>query len=117
MSYKTWRQVVAAPIFLSMRAFAVLAFCATAAHAGPSDSVNAGPQPAPPVATPAPKLDQELDGRRNIRGCAVGESCARASDLLREFEVEAFPPPGASPWLDERAAGGSRLEASTPRKV
>jgi membrane-bound lytic murein transglycosylase D len=37
--------------------------------------------------------------------------------LLREFELEAFPPPGASPWIDERNQVGSRLEASPPRRV
>jgi len=101
-----------------MRALAVIAICATAAHAGPNESaVPAGPQPAPPVAAPAPKLEQELDGRRNIRGCAVGETCVRGSDLLREYELEAFPPPGANPWLDERGPVGSRLEATAPRKV
>jgi hypothetical protein len=69
------------------------------------------------VAAGEPKLEQELDGRRNIRGCGVGESCARGSELLHDFEVEAFPQPGASPWLDERAPVGSRVEASAPRKV
>ena len=101
-----------------MRALAVLAFCTTAAHADPTEPpVTAGPQPAPPVAAPAPKLEQALDERRNIRGCAVGDTCTRSSDLLREFEAEAFPPPGASPWIDERVSAASRIEASTPRKV
>lgn len=61
-------------------------------------------------------LPQELDGRRNIRGCAVGESCKRESDLLREFEAEAFPPPGGNPWLDERVTG-SHIEAAPRKKV
>jgi membrane-bound lytic murein transglycosylase D len=64
-----------------------------------------------------PRLDQEMDGRRNIRGCAVGETCSRTSDVMREFELEAFPPQGASPWLDERAPAGSRIEAHPIRKV
>jgi membrane-bound lytic murein transglycosylase D len=100
-----------------MRALVIAAFCtcATRAHAEPA--VTAGPQPAPPVEARAPKLDQDLDGRRNIRGCAVGESCVRSADLLREFELEAFPSPGASPWIDERMASGSRLEASPQRRV
>ncbi|HEX5059148.1 MAG TPA: LysM peptidoglycan-binding domain-containing protein [Kofleriaceae bacterium] len=98
-----------------MRALVIAAICASTAHADPA--VTAGPQPAPPVSAGEPKLNQELDGRRNIRGCAVGESCARSADLLREFEAEAFPKPGASPWLDERTPVGSRIEAVTPRKV
>ncbi|HEY5923029.1 MAG TPA: LysM peptidoglycan-binding domain-containing protein [Kofleriaceae bacterium] len=100
-----------------MRALAIVALCTTAAHAEPSPAVTAGPQAAPPVASQPPALEQQLDGRRNIRGCAVGESCLRSSDLLREYELEAFPPPGASPWLDERAPVGSRLEANAPRRV
>ena len=96
-----------------MRALAIVALCTTAAHADPA--VTAGPQPAPPVATVAPSLDQELAGRRIIRGCDVGENCVRSADLMREFEAEAFPPPGTSPWLDERAAPRSRFEARTRR--
>ena len=98
-----------------MRALAIVALCTTAAHAEPA--VTAGPQSAPPIATSPPALEQELDGRRNIRGCAVGESCLRSSDLLREYELEAFPPPGGSPWVDEHAPAGSRIEARAPRKV
>jgi membrane-bound lytic murein transglycosylase D len=98
-----------------MRALAIVAFCTTAAHAQPA--VTAGPQPAPPISAGEPKLDQELDGRRNIRGCGVGETCARGTELLHEFELEAFPPPGASPWIDERAPVTSRIEPSKPRRV
>jgi membrane-bound lytic murein transglycosylase D len=97
-----------------MRALAILALWTTAAHA--DAVVTAGPQPAPPIEAPAPKLEQELDGRRNIRGCAVGESCVRSADLLREYELEAFPPPGESPWLEEHGSIRSRLEARA-RKV
>ncbi|HET7501422.1 MAG TPA: LysM peptidoglycan-binding domain-containing protein [Kofleriaceae bacterium] len=57
-----------------------------------------------------PVLRQELDGRRSIRGCSADERCARPGDLLREFEIEAFPPPGAGPWIDERTPPASRLE-------
>ncbi len=98
-----------------MRALAIVAFCTTAAHAQPA--VTAGPQPAPPVTAGEPTLEQQLDARRNVRGCAVGESCARSTELLREFEIEAFPQPGGSPWLDERAPARSRIEASTPRRA
>src|SRR5215468_834740 len=80
-----------------------------AAHADPLDPpVHAGVQPSPPVRAGEPVLHQELDGRRSIRGCSVDERCARPGDLLREFEVEAFPAPGANPWLDERTAPPSR---------
>src|SRR5688572_8317396 len=99
---------------LSMRALAIVALCTTAAHA--DSGVASGPQPTPPIAAGAPTLDQQLDGRRNIRGCAIDENCSRAAELLREYELEAFPPPGANPWLDERMAS-SRLEAAPIRRV
>ena len=87
------------------------------AHADPSDPpVRAGTQAVPPVRAGEPVLPQELDGRRAIRGCSADERCARPGDLLREFELEAFPAPGASPWLDERSAAPSRLEPS-PRAI
>lgn len=98
-----------------MRALAIVALCTTAAHAEPA--VHAGPQPAPPVAAAAPTLEQELDARRNIRGCAVGENCIPGADLLREYELEAFPPPGGSPWLEEHGPVGSRLEPRRTRRV
>jgi membrane-bound lytic murein transglycosylase D len=85
------------------------------AQAQPSDPpIHAGPQAAPPVRAGEPVLPQELDGRRAIRGCSVDERCARPGDLLREFEAEAFPAPGQSPWLDERAPQRSRLEPGPP---
>ena len=104
-------------MFEPMRVLLLVALCSTAAHAQPA--VHAGPQSAPPVHAGEPVLDQQLDARRNVRGCAVGETCQRASELLREFELEAFPPPGHSPWLDERTLTGpaSRLEAPPIKKV
>lgn len=102
-------------MFGPMRALAIVAFCTTAAHADPPRtpaSVSAGHQSVPPAAVPAPGLEQDLDGRRIIRGCSPGESCARSAELLREFELEAFPPPGASPWIDERTPVRSRLETT-----
>jgi membrane-bound lytic murein transglycosylase D len=94
-----------------------ISVCAVA-HADPADPpVHAGVQPAPPVRPGEPVLRQELDGRRSIRGCSADERCARPGDLLREFEVEAFPPPGASPWLDERTPPPSRLEPGAPRPI
>src|SRR3954470_1384009 len=87
------------------------------AVAQPSDPpIYAGTQAAPPVRAGEPTLPQELDGRRAIRGCSVDERCARPGDLLREFEAEAFPAPGSSPWIDDKAAPASRLEP-TPRTL
>lgn len=88
------------------------------AHGDPRDpTVHAGAQPAPPVRAGEPVLHQELDGRRSIRGCSVDERCARPGDLLREFEIEAFPAPGSSPWIDDKAAPPSRLEPGAPRPL
>jgi membrane-bound lytic murein transglycosylase D len=90
-----------------------LALCLSrGAHADPGDPpIRAGLQPAPPVRVGEPGLPQELDGRRSIRGCSADERCARPGDLLREFEAEAFPAPGASPWIiDDRTSPRSRLE-------
>ena len=75
--------------------------------------MRAGVQPVPPVRAGEPGLPQELDGRRSIRGCGADERCARPGDLLREFELEAFPAPGTSPWIDDRTAH-SRLEPGAP---
>lgn len=99
-----------------MRALVLVALCTTAAHADPA-TVTAGAQSAPPVVVPAPALEQDADGRRIIRGCSPGEACARSSELLREFEIESFPPPGASPWIDERTPPGSKLETATARRI
>src|SRR4051812_41072799 len=88
-------------------------------HAEPRDPpMRAGVQPVPPVRAGEPSLPQELDGRRSIRGCGADERCARPGDLLREFEVEAFPAPGSNPWLrDDRSAPGSRLEPGSPTRI
>ena len=79
-------------------------------------AIHAGAQPAPPVPSAEPVLDQELDGRRHVRGCAVDEVCGRTQDILREFELERMPPPGKDPWITERTPAGSRLEPS-PMKI
>jgi membrane-bound lytic murein transglycosylase D len=89
---------------------------ATAAADPVDPPIRAGTQPVPPVQGGEPVLRQELDGRRTIRGCAVDERCARPGDLLREIEVELFPAPGASPWIDDRARATSRLEPM-PRRI
>ncbi len=41
----------------------------------------------------------------------------RSADLLREYELEAFPPPGASPWLEDHGFAASRLEPRMLRRV
>src|SRR6185295_16839627 len=97
-----------------------LALCPglSVAHAEPSDPpIHAGAQTAPPVRAGEPVLPQELDGRRAIRGCSVDERCARPGDLLREFEAEAVPTPGQSPWIDERTPPRSRLEPGAPAQL
>src|SRR4051794_38144694 len=107
-------------MFWTMRGLASVALCTTlltlvpliaapAAYADPDPAVHAGSQPAPPVRTGEPVLRQELDGRRSVRGCAVGDNCARPSEVLSEFESEAFPKPTQSPWIDERAPSRGRL--------
>src|SRR4029078_8553908 len=94
----------------------VLGVCLGAdASADPAGAaLHPGTQAVPPVRPVEPVLSQELDGRREIRGCSVDERCARPGDLLREFEVEAFAPPGQSPWIDDRTARTSRVEPGPP---
>jgi membrane-bound lytic murein transglycosylase D len=96
--------------------FAVALGLGADVHADPPGPIHPGIQPVPPVRAGAPVLPQELDGRRAIRGCSVDERCARPGDLLREFEIEAFAPAGASPWLDDRTPPPSPLER-TPRPL
>lgn len=99
---------------------ASLVICAAVgiSHGQPADStLSPGVQPAPPVQAGEPVLPQQLDGRRAVRGCAVGETCATPAATLKEIDVELFPRPGASPWLDERAPAPSRLEAGPARIV
>ena len=87
------------------------------AHADGPRAVHPGPQPVPPVEATEPLLPQRLDGRRAVRGCAVDDICERPGAALREIEVEMFPRPGGSPWIDERMPPRSRLEAPAPRRV
>lgn len=94
-------------MFGAMRALAFVALFTTQAFAQP---VHPGTQPTPPVDASAPQLKEDQDGRQIIRGCGIDETCTHPSDLLREFELEAFPRPGANPWLDERTPGPSRIE-------
>ena len=90
----------------------------TRAAADPSDApVRAGTQAAPPVRAGEPELPQQLDGRRAVRGCQPPRPCGRDGDELVELELERIPPPGGSPWLDERTPPRSHLEAGPPRIV
>ncbi|MBP9087855.1 MAG: transglycosylase SLT domain-containing protein [Kofleriaceae bacterium] len=102
----------------SIWAFAVLLGNAAQGHTQPSAPrpgvtsgtlasapVMPGVQAVPPTTAAMPTLPQQLDGRRDIRGCPMGEDCTRAADRMRELELEMFAPkqPG-SPWVDDGAA-------------
>ena len=117
LTVKTWFKSVATPMFRRCAPLLVLPLLCAIAQAQPM--VHPGPQPAPPVHAGEPVLPQELDGRRAVRGCAVDEQCTQTSggDALREIEVELFPRPGQSPWLDERTPPPSRLEGAGTRIV
>lgn len=106
-------------MFGVMRVVGMLVICAAlgVAHADPETVVHPGPQGAPPVQAEDPALPQQLDGRRSVRGCNVGETCTPPGDRMREVEVELFPRPGADPWVDERNSAPSRLEAGPTRLV
>jgi membrane-bound lytic murein transglycosylase D len=80
-------------------------------------TVHAGVQLAPPVHAAEPALNQDLEQRRNIRGCNPNESCGKPKEVLHAFELEAFPKPGQNPWLDERAVPGSHLEPTPAKRV
>jgi len=73
------------------------------AHGAPDEAMSPGPlvpppSPPPPAAT-AP-LETNDAQRRAVRGCSVDNDCRDPRAALREFELEAFPRPGSSPWLD-----------------
>ena len=100
------------------RAWLVICAAVGIVHAQPAaEPVHPGPQAAPPVQAGDPVLAQQLDGRRAVRGCAVGETCAAPGDVMREIDVELFPRPGTSPWIDERSTPPSKLEAGPVRIV
>jgi membrane-bound lytic murein transglycosylase D len=109
-------QVMRVAFLRAALSFAVALGHGAHAHADPPGPIHPGIQPVPPVRAGEPMLPQELDGRRAIRGCSVDERCARPGDLLREFELEAFAPASASPWLDDRAPPTSKLEPA-PRPL
>jgi membrane-bound lytic murein transglycosylase D len=67
--------------------------------------VSPGLQPAPTTIAPTPKLPEQIEGRRDIRGCPLPSDCTRAADRMREFELEAFAPKNnSSPWVNDGAA-------------
>jgi membrane-bound lytic murein transglycosylase D len=84
-----------------------------AAHAQ-GDAAHPGPQPVAPVAAPdRGPLHQELDERRAVRGCPVGEECGHPVDEMREIDVELFgrgPGGDGDPWIE----GGEAQPAVTP---
>jgi membrane-bound lytic murein transglycosylase D len=82
-----------------------------------ADPTTAGPQPAPAVRPSEPELTQQLDHRRNIRGCTVDADCTSPDEVLRQFEMERIPPPGRDPWISERTPPASKLEGGKPRVV
>ncbi len=67
-----------------------------------SAPVLPGVQVVPPAIVPMPSLPEQLDGRRDIRGCPMGSDCSRPADRMRELELEMFATkrPG-SPWVNE----------------
>lgn len=105
-------------MFRSMRrtAAAITAFLLALNHAN-ADPIPAGTQPAPAVHPNPPELVTQDDHRRNVRGCPVGDDCASADDVLRQFQMERIPPPGGSPWVSERTPPASKLEPVRPRIV
>ncbi len=106
-------------MFASMRLVVlVLAASVGAAHGDPADRpIHAGVQVAPPVQPAEPTLTQDLEQRRNIRGCNPDETCGKPREVLHAFELENFPKPGTNPWLDERTPPGSRLEPTPAKRV
>ncbi|MEZ4366119.1 MAG: LysM peptidoglycan-binding domain-containing protein [Kofleriaceae bacterium] len=68
-----------------------------------AEAVAPGVQAVPPTVAPALDLPDDPGGRRAVRGCPVSSTCKGPAELV-EFELAAFPPPEASPWLD----GGDR---------
>src|SRR6478752_6827264 len=84
-----------------------LAILLAAAPASAGGTAHPGPQPTPPIA-PADRgpLHQQLDERRAVRGCAVGEDCARDADPdaeMHEIDVELFGRGNGKdddPWIE-----------------
>ncbi|MCE9576341.1 MAG: transglycosylase SLT domain-containing protein [Deltaproteobacteria bacterium] len=89
-------------------ALALVLGLAAPAGADPTDDPaghTAGVQPVPPIA-PATRgpLRQIADERRAVRGCAVGEPCARHGEEVRAIDVELFGSRDGDPWVDREHA-------------
>ncbi len=101
-------------------ALALLLGLAAPAGADPTDDPaghTAGVQPMPPIA-PATRgpLPQIAGERRAVRGCAVGEPCARHGEEVRAIDVELFGTRDGDPWVDrEHAPSVSPTPASGAR--
>jgi membrane-bound lytic murein transglycosylase D len=107
-------------MFASMRLVVLVLAASVGAAYGdptPAEPVHTGVQVAPPVHPPEPTLTQDLEQRRNIRGCNADEPCGKPREVLHAFELENFPKPGTNPWLDERAPPASRLEPTPAKRV
>jgi len=88
-----------------MRTLAPLVFLlgvAAPATAEAEETREAGVQAEEPGPDAAGRdaLDQQLGGRRAVRGCPVDSDCRPPHERLRDFELEAFPPLGSEPWMD-----------------
>ncbi len=95
-----------------MRTAAVtLLLVGLAASARADDDRPAGVQDDPPSPRVAPDLDldQEAGGRRAVRGCPVDHDCRPGHERIRDFELEAFPPPGGDPWMGGGDDGSAPL--------
>lgn len=108
---------------VQIRAASSLLSCALLAGLGAPARADTPPSPAGPHAEPpgppppAPRPLITVDAqRRAVRGCSVDNDCRDPHDLLREFELEAFPKPGsADPWIDGEDAMGRSAATSNAR--
>ena len=90
----------------------VLAAIASSARADEAPVSHPGVADVPPTITPAIELPMDPQGRRAVRGCPVSEKCTRPTDILRDFEHEAFPQPSSNPWVNvegEEAPGPEQV--------
>jgi membrane-bound lytic murein transglycosylase D len=105
-------------MFGTMRATAALLLLVglvAPAHADDDDTRTAGVQDDPPSPEVEPDLDldQQVGGRRAVRGCPVDHDCRPGHEKIRDFELEAFPPPGGDPWMDGDHADKPLVERAT----
>jgi membrane-bound lytic murein transglycosylase D len=86
-----------------------------AAATAQADDRATGVQPDPPgpAAKGAEVKGQDAGNRRGTRGCPIDQDCRPLHEQLRDFEIEAFPPPGGDPWIDGGDQGGGALVERT----